>query len=154
MSPPLTFWWLVLKSLSLSLLLSRSPSILSADSYYHCFYLLCPSLSLDFWFFFCSNQLLLQAGGDGLDGPICANRFADSRGSPDFRESFQGSWIEPLFLRITHFRVLKIANHRFEAIRANRSHVTKTGFFFCELIRANRFALRVAPIRVANPRAI
>ena len=37
-------------------------------------------------------------------------------------------------------------NRRFEAIRANRSHVMlKTGFFFCESICA---------IRVANRRAI
>ena len=32
-----------------------------------------------------------------LDGPIRANRFADSRESPDSRESFQGSRTEPLF---------------------------------------------------------
>ena len=32
-----------------------------------------------------------------LDGPIRANRFAESRGSPDSRESFQGSQTEPLF---------------------------------------------------------
>ena len=32
-----------------------------------------------------------------LDGPICANRFANSRESPDSRESFQGSQTEPLF---------------------------------------------------------
>ena len=32
-----------------------------------------------------------------LDGPILANRFADSRESPDSRESFQGSRTEPLF---------------------------------------------------------
>ena len=36
----------------------------------------------------------------GLDGPIRANRFADSRESPDSRESVQGSRAEPLFLRI------------------------------------------------------
>ena len=36
-----------------------------------------------------------------LDGPIRANRFADSRESPDSRESVQSSRIvEPLFLRI------------------------------------------------------
>ena len=32
-----------------------------------------------------------------LDGPIRANRFADSRESPDSGESFQGSRTEPLF---------------------------------------------------------
>ena len=36
-------------------------------------------------------------GGGGLDGPIRANRFADSRESLDLRESFQGSQSEPLF---------------------------------------------------------
>ena len=34
-------------------------------------------------------------------------------------------------------RGLKIAKISFEAIRANRSHVTKIGCFFCESIRAN-----------------
>ena len=38
------------------------------------------------------------------------------------------------FLRIT----LKFANRRFEAIRANRSNVTKIAFSFCESIRASR----------------
>ena len=42
----------------------------------------------------------------------------------------------------------KIAKRRFEAIRANRSHVMNIGFY-----SANRFA-RIAPIRVANRRAI
>ena len=37
---------------------------------------------------------------------------------------------------------LKFANRRFEAIRANRSHVMKIGFLFCESIRANRPDLR------------
>ena len=32
-----------------------------------------------------------------MDGPIPANRFADSRHSPDSRESLQGSRTEPLF---------------------------------------------------------
>ena len=35
-----------------------------------------------------------------LDGPIRANRFADSRESLDSHESFQGSRTEPFFLRI------------------------------------------------------
>ena len=67
-----------------------------------------------------------------LDGPIRANRFADSRESPDSRESFQGSQFEtePLFSE-SRFRGggLKIANRRFKAIRANRSHVMKIVFF-------------------------
>ena len=85
-----------------------------------------------------------------LDGPIRANRFADSRESPDSRESFQGSRTEPPFCKLRFGGGgLKVANRRFEAIRANRSHVMKRGFS----IRANRFA-RIAPIRVANRRAI
>ena len=80
-----------------------------------------------------------------LDGPIRANRFADSRESPDSRESFQGPRTEPLFLRIA-LRGQNILNRRFEAIRANRSHAMK-----------KRICLRIdsrAPIRVANRRAI
>ena len=70
-----------------------------------------------------------------LDGPIRAKRFADSRESPDPRESFQGSRTEPLF-----------ANRKFEAIRANRSHVMKIVFFFFvnRFARIARFALRIA----------
>ena len=59
-----------------------------------------------------------------LDGPIRANRFADSHESPGSRESFQGSRTEPLFSE-SRFGGPKIANRRFEAIRANRSHVMK-----------------------------
>ena len=84
-----------------------------------------------------------------LDGPIRANRFADSRESRDSRESFQGSRTDPLFLRIA-LRVggLKIANRRVEAIRANRSHVLNIVFFL-------RIDSRESPpIRVANRRAI
>ena len=36
-------------------------------------------------------------GFRALDGPIRANRFADSRESPDSREWFQGSRPEPPF---------------------------------------------------------
>ena len=76
-----------------------------------------------------------------LDGPIRANRFADSRELPDSRESFQGSQTEPLFCE-SRFGGLKTANHRFKAIRANRSHVLKTGVFLRidsrESIHANR----------------
>ena len=48
-----------------------------------------------------------------LDGPIRANRFADSHESSDSRKSFQGSRTEPLLLRIP-LRGLKIANRGFE----------------------------------------
>ena len=58
-----------------------------------------------------------------LDGPIRANRFADSRGSPDSRQSCQGSRTEALFFCESRFGGLRIANRRFEAIRATRSHV-------------------------------
>ena len=66
-----------------------------------------------------------------LDGPIHADRFADSRESPDSRESFQGSRtaeLNPCFANRA-FGGLKIANRRFEAIRVNRSHVMKIGLF-------------------------
>ena len=86
-------------------------------------------------------------------------RFAS--GSADSRESFQGSRTEPLFFWRIALRGAKIANRRFEAIRANRSHIMKIGFFsanrFARIANrgfsANRFA-RIAPIRVANRRAI
>ena len=88
-----------------------------------------------------------------LDGPNRANRFADSRESPDSRESFQGSRTEPFFCE-SRFGGggLKIANRRFEAIRANRWHAMKIGFF----VSANRFA-RIALIRnlrIAGPSKI
>ena len=66
---------------------------------------------------------LFTVGGgiSDLVGPIRANRFADSRASPDSRESFQGSWTTPLLCE-SRFGglIVKIANRRFEAIRANR----------------------------------
>ena len=55
--------------------------------------------------------------------------------------------LKPLFANRTSGGGLKIANRRFEAIRANRSHVVSRGS------SANRFA-RITPIRVANRRAI
>ena len=69
-----------------------------------------------------------------------ANRFADSRESLDSRESFQGSWTEPPFLRIA-LRGLKVVNRRCEAIRTRHSlaHYENRGF------SANRFA------RIAGP---
>ena len=83
-----------------------------------------------------SLHLLCPEDHYTLDGPICANRFADSRESPDSRESFEGSQTEPLFCE-SRFGGQNIANHGFEAIRANRSHVTKIVFFFFLSIRAN-----------------
>ena len=72
---------------------------------------------------------------------IRANRFADSRESPDSREASQRSRTEPLFCE-SCFGGLKIANRGFEAIRANRSQVMKMGAFLRidsrESIRANR----------------
>ena len=64
-----------------------------------------------------------------VDGPILANRFADSRAydMPDSCKSFHGSRTEPLILRIALRGGLRVANRRFEAIRANRSHVMKIG---------------------------
>ena len=51
-------------------------------------------------------------GGGGLDGPIRANRFADSRESPDSRESFQGSGTQPL-CRESRFGGLKLATGKY-----------------------------------------
>ena len=59
--------------------------------------------------------------------------------------------LNPCFCE-SRFGGLKIANRRFEAIRANRSNVMKYGFF-CESIRANRF-MRIALIRVVNGRTV
>ena len=77
-----------------------------------------------------------------LDGPVRSNLFADSRESPNSRESFQGSRTEPLF-RESRFGGPKIANRRFEAIHENRS--MKIGVFLridsCDL---PRFTLRIA----------
>ena len=77
----------------------------------------------------------------GLGGPIRANRFADSRESPDSRESSRGSRTEPLSCE-SRFGGLKIANRSFEAVRANRWHVMKIGVFLridsCGSIHANR----------------
>ena len=68
-------------------------------------------------------------------------------------------------IRANRFRVPELnpflanraSNHRFEAICANRSHVAKIVFFLRidsrESIHANRF-MRIAPIRIANRRAI
>ena len=73
-----------------------------------------------------------------LDGPIRANRFADSRESPDSRESFQGSRTEPLFGK-SRFGALKIANRRFEA-RESLARYEYRGFLridSCESIRAS-----------------
>ena len=86
-----------------------------------------------------------------LDGPIRVNRFADSRESPHSRESFQGSQAEPLFYCESCFGGggLKIANRRFEAIRANCSHVLKIRVFLrIDSRESPRFALRTAAIYV------
>ena len=76
--------------------------------------------------------------------PIHANRFADSRESPDSRESFLGSRAEPLFGE-SRSGGLKIALRRFARITSNVMKI--------DLFAAYRFA-RIAPIRVANRRAI
>ena len=91
-----------------------------------------------------------------LDGPIRANRFADSRESPDSRESSRGSRTEPLFFCKSRFRGLKIANHSFEAIRANRWHAMKIGFLF-SVNRFVRIDSRESPgftLRIAGPSKI
>ena len=65
--------------------------------------------------------------------------FSDSRESSRLilANRFRVPELNPLFCE-SRFGGPKRVNCRFEAIRANRSHVMKTGFFFCESIRANR----------------
>ena len=66
-----------------------------------------------------------------LDGPIRANRFRVPELNPLFCESRLGA--------------LKIANRRFEEIRANRSNVMNIGFFLrIDSHESPRFALRIA----------
>ena len=55
------------------------------------------------------------------DGPISANRFADSRGSPHSGESVLVPELNSIFGE-SSFGAWKVANRRFEAIHANRSH--------------------------------
>ena len=91
-----------------------------------------------------SGAISCRGGNSGVDGPIRANRFADSYESLDSRESSQGSRTEPLFCE-SHFGGLTIANCRFEAIRANRLHVIKIGFFSAiDSHESARFVLRIA----------
>ena len=77
------------------------------------------------------------SGWSPLDDPIRANRFADSRESPDSRESFQGSRTEPLFFanRASGAKNLRIT--MFEAICANRFERYES---YCRFFSANRFA--------------
>ena len=71
---------------------------------------------------------------------------------PGSRESIRGfPKLSPLFAnRVSGHS--KIADRKFEAIRANRSDVMEIGVY-CESIRGIRFT-RIAPIRVANRQAI
>ena len=79
-----------------------------------------------------------------------ANRFADPRKSPDSRESFQGSRTEPLLCE-PRFGGLKIANRRFEAIRASRLKRHENMGFFARI--DSRESIRFA-LRIAGPSAI
>ena len=110
-----------------------------------------PAIRFGFWGLylrFLGLYLRFSACISDLDGPIRANRFADSRESPDSLELFQGSQTEPLFCE-SRFGGLKTANRRFEAIRASRSNVMKTGGFSAnQFVRFDsrespRFALRI-----------
>ena len=80
-----------------------------------------------------------------IDSQICADRLI-------LANRFRVPELNPFFATRAS-GVLKIANRRFEAIRGNRYENIFFLFFFCESIRANRFA-RIAPIRVANRRAM
>ena len=93
----------------------------------------------------------------GLDGPIRANRFADSRESLDSRESFRGSRNEPLYCE-SRFGGLQIANRRSEAIRAKSlARYQNRVFFFCSANRFARIDSRESPrfaLRIAGPAKI
>ena len=70
---------------------------------------------------------------------------------PDSRESIQGSRTEPLFSQIA-FRGTKIANRRFEAIRANRLNAMKTEVFLrIDSLESGRFELLLFSQLVAMP---
>ena len=71
---------------------------------------------------------------------ILANRFRVPKPNPLFCES--------------RFGGLKTANHRFEAIRANCSHIVKIGLFLrIDSRESPRFALRIAgPSKLLSPK--
>ena len=86
-----------------------------------------------------------------LDGPSRANRFTDSGEWPDSRDSFQGSWTEPVVCK-SRFGALKISNRRFEAICACRSNIENK--VFCLRIESHESICANPPIRVVSRRAI
>ena len=79
-----------------------------------------------------------------IDSQIRANRLI-------LANRFRAPELNPFFANCTS-RGLRVANRRFEAIRESLACSEFRGFF-CESIRANRFA-RIVPIRVANRWAI
>ena len=83
-----------------------------------------------------------------LDGPIRANRFADSRESLDSRESPEGSRNEPPFFCESPFGGQKISESQVWGDSHESLERYKNKDF-----SANRFAW-IAPIRVANRRSI
>ena len=85
--------------------------------------------------------------GNKVDGPIRANRFAASRESPGSRESFRGSRTDLRFLRIALWGAKNCESQVRGDSRESLARDENKGF------SANRFA-RIAPIRVANRRAI
>ena len=81
-----------------------------------------------------------------------SREFADSRESLDSRESFRVPELNPFFANRPSGG-LKIANRSFEAIRANRWHVLKIGFFV-SVSRFVRIDSRESPqfgLRIAGP---
>ena len=86
-----------------------------------------------------------------LDGPICTNRFADKIRATRLilANPFRVPNLNPFFCE-SRLGGLKIANRRFETIRANRSHVTKTDFLL--FYESPRFAFRIAgPSKFHSP---
>ena len=92
-----------------------------------------------------------------LDGLIRANRLANSRKSPDSCDRLRVPKLNLVFVhRASGGGGVKIANRRFEAIRANRSHVMKVVFFLriagpSKVLRiCNTFVLRCDAVHPKN----
>ena len=81
----------------------------------------------------------------GVGGPICAIDWQIRANRPILANRFRVPELNP-FVGKSRFGGLQTANHRFEGIRANRSHIVKIGFFFLRIDsrESPRFALRIA----------
>ena len=85
-----------------------------------------------------------------LDGPICANRFTDSRESPDSRKSLRLTKVNPSFFCECHFGALTFSKVQvWGGSHKSLEHYANSVFLQIESSGSIR-----APIRVANRRAI